>query len=65
MANSHYLVTTYIEQKGLARISREVVFPFLGYFILIGKILQDFKSESISAMCIMKRKNIQFSFIRF
>ena len=56
MANSHYLVTTYIEQKGLARISREVVFPLLGY--LIGEILQDFKSESISAMCIMKRKKI-------
>ena len=63
MAKSHYLVTPYIEQKGLARISLEVVFPLLGY--LIGEILQDFKSESISAMCIMKRKNIQFSFIRF
>ena len=56
MSSSHYLVTPYIEQKGLARISREVVFPLLGY--LIGKILQDFKSESISAMCIMKRKKI-------
>ena len=63
MANSHYLVTPYIEQKELAGISREVVFPLLGY--LIGEILQDFKSESISAMCIMKRKKIQFSFIRF
>ena len=42
MAN---LVTPYIEQKELARISREVVFPLLGY--LIGEILQDFKSESI------------------
>ena len=56
MANSHYLVTPYIEQYRLARINREVVFPLIGY--LIGKILQDFKSESISAMCIMKRKKI-------
>ena len=45
MAKSHYLVTPYIEQKGLARISLEVVFPLLGY--LIGEILQYFKSESI------------------
>ena len=48
-------MTPYIERKGLARIRRQVVFTFLGY--LSGQILQDFKSENISEMYTIKRKN--------
>ena len=51
----HYLVTPYIERKGLARISREVVFTFLGN--VIGKILQDLKYENISEILTLKPKN--------